>query len=178
MADLCTLAEAKAHLNISVSTFDAELASFITVASDLVEAEANRVWRDTSYVEYHKGGQVEIALLHTPVKTITSIVDESGTVSASDYTLLPASGIVRRKVGEFAGDDDDVIVTYTAGGTVPALARHATLETLRHLWATQRGTMAGRTALQGDEPVAGSSYSLPRRAIELIERLTLHNGIG
>jgi hypothetical protein len=178
MADLCTLAEAKTHLNITTSTTDAELSAFVTVASDLVEAQANRVWRTTTYTEKHNGGTTDLVLLHSPVTSITSITDDGGTVASTDYDLIEANGLIHHEHGIFLGDRYDVTVVYVAGGAVPALAKQATLETLRHLWQTQRGSMGARNPLGGDEYAASSSFSLPNRVIELISRLSMTGGIG
>ena len=73
-------------------------------------------------------------------------------------------------------------MSYTAGvdaGAVPDLAQHAVLETVRHLWETQRGTTATRAALVGDDyGRASTTYSLPSRVVELIDCISLSAGIG
>lgn len=179
MADLVTLPEAKTHLNITSASSDAELAVFVTVASDLVEDKADRVWRDTTFTEYHDGGTCDLVLLHSPVKSVTSVTDGGTVVASTEYTLYPANGLIRRTYGAFLGLPAPVTVVYVAGATtVPTLAKQATLETLRHLWQTQRGSMGARNPLSGDEFTAGSTFSLPLRVIELIEGLSNHQGIG
>lgn len=178
MADLCTLAEAKTHLNITTSTNDAELTAFITVASDLVEEQADRVWRDTTYTEKHTGGTSDVVLFHSPVKSITSVVDDGSTIAPSAYTLISETGLIHLNDNVFQGGRYEVVVTYVAGATtVPSLARQATLETLRHLWQTQRGTVA-RNPMNGDDIDTRSTFSLPMRAIELIDKIAFHGGIG
>lgn len=177
MADLCTLAEAKSHLNITTSATDAELAVFVTVASDLVEAKAGRVWRSTTYTEKHNGGTTDIVLYHSPITSITSITDDGGTVAPSDYDLIAANGLIHRDSGVFAGDRYDVTVVYVAGGTVPELAKQATKETLRHLWQTQRGTTA-RNPMNGDDYAPGTTFSMPRRAEELLQELAFYGNLG
>lgn len=178
MSDLCTLAEAKTHLNISTSATDAELATFLTVASDLVEEKAERVWRDTTYVEEHTGGTADIVLFHSPVKSITSVLDAGTTLSSGAYTLVSETGLIHLSNSEFAGGRFEVVVTYVAGATtIPPLAKQATLETVRHLWQTQRGTVA-RNPMNGDDIDTRSTFSLPLRAIELIDKLSFHGGIG
>lgn len=181
MADLCTLAEAKTHLNIptGTTTHDVELAVFITVASDLVEEKADRIWRDTTYTEYHDGGTCDIVTLHSPVKTLTSVTDFGSVVDSANYVLTAATGRIHLLYGTFTGGESQVVVVYTAGvATVPAVVKQATLETLRHLWQTQRGSMGSRNPLSGDDYASGSAFTLPNRVIELIDRLSNHNGIG
>jgi uncharacterized phiE125 gp8 family phage protein len=176
MPDLITLAEAKSHLNIEGDADDAELTTFITVSSDLVEEAANRVWRTTSYTEYHDGGTRDLVLLHSPVSSITSITDQGGTVDAAEYRLHASTGLIHRLAQPFIGGREEVVVTYVAGGTTPALIKHGTKEVLRHLWKTQRGTLGGRKPLDGDAPSA--SFSLPNRVLEEIEPHTFSGGIG
>jgi uncharacterized phiE125 gp8 family phage protein len=178
VSDLCTLPEAKTHLNISTSATDAELAAFLTVASDLVEEKADRVWRDTTYTEYHTGGTSDIVLFHSPVKSITSVIDDGSTIAPSAYTLIPETGLIHLDDNVFRGERYEVVVTYVAGAAaIPPLVKQATLETVRHLWQTQRGTVA-RNPLNGDDIDARSTFSLPMRAIELIDKLSFHGGIG
>ena len=123
MSDLCTLAEAKTHLSITTSASDAELAVFITVSSDLVEAKANRIWRDTTFTENHTGGTQDIVLRHSPVKSIPSITDNGAVISPSDYTLYSANGLIHRTYGNFTSPKGLLVVVYVAGiVTVPTLA--------------------------------------------------------
>lgn len=178
--ELVSRTQAKAHLNLSSSTTsDTELDYFIGVSSDLVEDAANRVWRDTTYTaEQHRGGRDVIVLEHSPVAQITELRSGGSVVDESAYSLDASTGLIRLLSGVFA---PDVEVDYSAGvgdGPVPALAQHATLETLRHLWATQRGTVS-RSQRAGDD-YAGqpTTFSLPLRVVELIDRLSLSAGIG
>jgi hypothetical protein len=178
MADLCTLAEAKTHLNITTSATDAEISALLTVASDLVEEKADRVWRDTTYTEKHTGGTPDIVLFHSPVKSITSVTDAGTVISSGSYTLIAETGLIHLTTGDFAGGRYEVVVVYVAGATtIPSLAKQATLETLRHLWQTQRGTVA-RNPLNGDDIDTRSTFSLPLRASELLDKLAMHGGIG
>ena len=178
MAFLVTLAQAKAHLNLKSSVTDDELTYFLGVASDLVEEQADRVWRDTTYTERHNGGTDAIVLFHSPVKSVTSVTDDGSLIDPSAYVLTASSGLIRLKTSLFLGGVGEVVVTYVAGSaSVPALAQHATLETLRHLWSTQRGTSI-RNPLNGDDYAPGTTFSLPQRAVELISKLASHNGIG
>lgn len=179
MAGLITLAEAKTHLNVTDSTWDSELQDFVDVASDLVEKEAGRVWRDTTFTEYHKGGTSDVVLFHSPVLSVTSVTDWGTVIDPSDYILYSATGRIHLPYYQFVGGPGQVVVVYHAGAaTVPYLVKQATKETVRHLWKTQRGAMGVRNPLNGDDPDPGSTFSLPHRAAELLARLMFPGGIG
>jgi hypothetical protein len=106
----------------------------------------------------------------SPLASVTGVSVDGTALSADEYDVDLQHGIVRTAV-ETAGGTANVSVAYTAGGTVPALAKHATLETVRHLWQTQRGSMGQRNPLNGDDYTAGMSFSLPRRVMELLDPL-------
>lgn len=180
--DIVTADQAKAHLNILTTTSDTELAYFVGVASDLVEAAAGRVWRDTDYVnESHKGGTDAVVLLHSPVADVDSVIDDGSEIDAGDYTVDYETGLIRLTSGRFTRGEGKVVVSYTAGvdaAAVPALAQHAVLETVRHLWTTQRGTVV-RNQISGDDYSGqGTTYMLPMRVVELVDQLSLSAGIG
>jgi hypothetical protein len=70
---------------------------------------------------------------------------------------------------------NNVSVTYVAGYVNPPMAaKQGVLEIIRHLWQTQRGAMnvMGRNQT-GDEFYPASTYSLPRRAMELLDPVSL-----
>lgn len=179
MAALCTLTEAKTHLNITTSTNDAELTVFLDVASDLVEAQANRVWRDTTYTECHAGGTDTLVLFHSPVLDVTSITDNGTALDSGSWVLHAEFGRIHFPDYCLIGGDSEVVVVYDAGAaTVPNLVRQATLETVRHLWQTQRGSMGARNPLSGDDYASPTTFSLPMRAAELLDKLAFRGGIG
>lgn len=184
MADLASIEEAKQHLNIPVAktASDEELTYFIGVASDLVEKAANRKWRDTTVVdETHKGGRDAIVLNHSPVASVDSVVAGGSTLDPADYVLTASTGLIRLRSGAFPPGEGSVVVSYTAGcgeAEPPLLARHATLETLRHLWTTQRGTVVRNQIAGDDYSGQGTTYTLPMRVVELIDKLSLSTGIG
>lgn len=70
---------------------------------------------------------------------------------------------------------NNISVTYVAGYANPPMsAKQGVLEIIRHLWTSQRGAMnvMGRQ-LTGDELYSTPTYSLPRRAMELLDPVSL-----
>jgi hypothetical protein len=66
---------------------------------------------------------------------------------------------------------NNVSITYVAGYVNPPMsAKQGVLVIIKHLWETQRGAMnvMGRV-LGGDELYSTPTYSLPRRAMELLD---------
>lgn len=178
-AQLVSLGEAKAHLNIadSTTTYDDELTRFIDVVTELCEAYTGTALYARSVTETHDGGDTVLVLRRPPVVSVTSVTVSGSTVSSDSYVVDTVSGLVRSLTGSIGSQPQDTTVVYRAGRSpVPARARHAALEALRHLWATQRGAMA-RSTLNGDEYVAGMGWSLPRRVMELLDDLRV-SGIG
>ena len=167
-----SLAEAKSHLNITVATHDDDLRRFLDVATDVCESYAGRSFRRrTVTAETHDGGSPTLLLRWTPVISVTTVTDDGTAVT--DYLLEPESGVLWRDddgLLTWAGSRRGVTVAYVAGyASPPADVQQAVLETLRHLWTTQRGTMSGRNPLAGDEYANGTGWSLPRRVTELLE---------
>jgi len=170
---LVSVAEAKTHLNIpsGTTTFDTELGVFVDVASALVEGYADRVFALTTSSQLFDGGGDVFLLRVSPVTGVTGVTVDGTALGSDTYEADIAKGIVKTN-GTTAEGTANVSVAYTAGSaTIPPLAKHATLETVRHLWATQRGSMGGRNPLNGDDYVAGMSFSMPRRVMELLDPL-------
>jgi len=169
---LASLAEAKTHLNIPAATwtFDTELGVFLDVASALVEGYADRVFAVTTSSQLFNGGGDTFLMQVSPLASVTSVSVDGTAIAADSYEVDLQHGIVRTAFDTTEGTAN-VSIAYTAGGTVPALAKHATLETVRHLWQTQRGSMGQRNPLNGDDYTAGMSFSLPRRVMELLDPL-------
>lgn len=169
---LASLAEAKTHLNIptATTTFDTELTTFLDVASALVEGYADRVFAVTTSSQLFNGGGDTFLMRVSPLASVTSVSVDGTAIASDSYDVDLQNGIVRT-VFDTAEGTANVSIGYTAGGTVPALAKHATLETVRHLWQTQRGSMGQRNPLNGDDYTAGMSFSMPRRVMELLDPL-------
>ncbi|NUP24014.1 MAG: phage gp6-like head-tail connector protein [Streptomyces sp.] len=169
-AGVVSLAEAKAQLNIDAENTedDAEIQGFIRSVTAICERYAGSLTR-TIHVETHTGGY-GMALAHPPILSLTSVtaIQQGSTDQAvGDLALDATNGIVRRldrgrMVGPFT-------VTYVAGRTsIPPNVRQAALIILQHMWETQRGGMPARFGNQDEVYDSRITYSIPRRAQELL----------
>jgi hypothetical protein len=166
------LIEVKEHLNIPDANHndDGELLRFMLAATRAIEQRVGPLTR-RSVTESHNGGRHAIVLRHSPVIEVTSASENGEAVPSGGYTISPASGVLTRTSGysraTWVDGFNNVTVAYVAGRTsIPADLRQAVLELVRHLWSTQRGSMAGRRT--GEEFVSGQGYTLPNRVLELI----------
>jgi uncharacterized phiE125 gp8 family phage protein len=167
-----SLTDVRSHLNITGEDVerDQELTAFIQAATSAIEQRVGPLTR-RSVTESHNGGRHAIVLRHSPVITVTSATENGAAVPSGGYTISPASGVLTRTSGysraTWVDGFNNVTVAYVAGRTsIPADLRQAVLELVRHLWSTQRGSMAGRRT--GEEFVSGQGYTLPNRVLELI----------
>lgn len=178
MAAPVTLSDAKTHLNITASTYDTELQSFIDRAAAAAERRLGHPMVVASVVETHDGGAPALRLRRVPehpgVVAITTVTEDGAAVSSGGYVLNAAAGLLYRGTSSspdtWASGTQNVVVTYTSGyATVPDDMKLATLELVRHLWTTQRGGMDGRNAFAGDDYPAGSGWTFPRRVVEVLD---------
>jgi hypothetical protein len=178
------LAEAKEYLNIPATdtTNDEELRSFIDSASDLAESYVGQVLgRRTFTNELYDGGTEFIRIRNPRALSITSVTENGATVLSSNYVLdytgqrlyRIGSGTLyaTNSYGYWTQGMNNVSITYVAGYVNPPMAaKQGVLVIIKHLWETQRGAMnvMGRV-LGGDELYSTPTYSLPRRAMELLD---------
>jgi hypothetical protein len=178
------LDEVKAHLNIPTTdtTLDEELRRFIDAATDLAETYVGQVLgRKTFTSELYDGGTEFIRIRNPKAISITSVTENGLAVSSSAYVLdytgqrlyRIGSGTLyaTNSYGYWVQGMNNISITYVAGYVNPPMAaRQGVLEIIRHLWQTQRGSMSvmGRS-LGGDELYTTPTYSLPRRAMELLD---------
>lgn len=102
MADLVTLANAKAYLGVVHSDEDTLLALLISAVTAQVEAWTGAKFTNATFTEYLTGGTGSLVLPHVPITSITSIADHwnsDAVTPATDYQLDAESGLVRA-VGE------------------------------------------------------------------------------
>jgi len=178
------LAEAKAHLNIpsTLTTEDEELRRVIDAASDLAEGYVGQVLgRRTFTSELYDGGQEFIRIRNPKAISITSVYENGGLLASTAYALDYTGQRLYRvgsqtiyatnSYGYWTGGFNNVQITYVAGYVSPPMsAKQGVLEIIRHLWTTQRGAInvMGRSQ-SGDEMYSTPTYSLPRRAMELLD---------
>lgn len=174
--DIVSLADAKAHLNITDSSSDSELAGFISAATGPVEQYVGAVINRT-VTETFDGGRPNVLLSHLPVASITSVVDGGATLTADDYEVATDSGVLYRVAGSglsaFTAGVRSVVAVYVAGqaaaiAAVPGHIRMAALIIIQHLWETQRPAAQGAFSQGSDDYDPRYSYSVPRRALELL----------
>ncbi|NJP73731.1 phage gp6-like head-tail connector protein [Streptomyces sp. C1-2] len=181
---ILSLADAKAHLNLTTSRDDAEVRFWNNAATRAVEFYTGPVVRRT-VVEDHRVGTVPaVALAQTPVLEVTSVAAlRSGGIAydVGDLTLDAATGVLaRHDGGPLTGP---LRITYTAGRTV--IAENITAAAriiLEHLWRTQKAARGGLAGGGEDysvsEPIPGLGYAVPNRALQLLEPDRLPPGVA
>lgn len=166
-----TLAQAKAHLNVTGGQQDVEVQSMIAAAEAAIAKRCGPL-SSTSTTVRVAGGSPELVLPVTPAVSLTSVTPVDGSaLTLSDLYLDTGAGLVTYNSGAgFSSRLYDVV--YNAGRTtVPDDLLMAVKELVRHMWATQRGP----TRRPGSTPseavantVPGAAYALPFRVSELI----------
>ena len=180
---------ALSHLNIPAASADEdEIRRFIDAAQDLAENYVGAVLgRRTFTSELYDGNTDYLRLRNPRAISISSVYENGALLDPSQYLLDPTGQRLYRLTtstlsstafgayGYWAAGVNSVSVTYVAGFTVtPPAVQQGVLEILRHLWQTQRGVVnvMNRTGT-GDDFYAGNTYSLPRRAMELLDPASL-----
>ncbi|SEG44866.1 hypothetical protein SAMN04489712_105275 [Thermomonospora echinospora] len=177
--DIISTTDAKAQLNMSDSTSDTELAGYVSAASRVVEKYVGAVIHRT-VTDTFDGGRSQLLLSTLPVVSITSVTDTGTALAADGYTVDLRAGVLTRLVGTsptpFEAGYQSVQVVYTAGqaADIAAVAadladyRLAALIIVQHLWETQRPAARGPFDQGADDYDPRYSYSIPRRALELL----------
>lgn len=192
MASFITVADAKAQLNITDTSQDAELQGYVDAACDMVEERVGPVATTvitgefvdlqgrTIYNELTTAGTRGFVLRHRPVQSIQAIASAivSGvTYTPSDFVIDSATGMIRR--ADWGTIFGPLTVDYTAGYTTPpAWAVLAAKVTVQSLWQTQRGP-TGRRVPGADMPAAsGFGPIIPPMVEFLLEPHLIVPGIG
>lgn len=168
--ELLSLADAKQHLNITSTTNDAELETYIAAVTEAIEAYIGPVGRRTITETVSPSSGV-LLLSTVPVLSLTSVTPyASAPLTVGSLTVKAASGIVLpgAYTGFYAATYD---VIYTAGrASVPASVNTAGRLVLQRLWETQRGPMSSTpfNAEIGAEPTA-FSYVMAYGVRELLD---------
>lgn len=164
--------DAKDYLNIKQSVNDDELRRFIDTACSKMERYLRRVVGRRSFTETFSGGQIEHFFLNRTVLSIASVKESGVLLDPTKYVLDPEGMSVVRLEGQtFERGLYNIEITYTAGfADPPADIVHGTLDLLRHLWETQRGSINVMAAGSDDDYVdPRSTFSFPRRVRELVD---------
>lgn len=183
---IITTQEAKDFLNITVTTFDSELALFVQAASQMITNRIGVVTGSPTVDEWHDGGSDRIVLRNQgPIASVTSVTETYGSVTRTLTQVTIDSGsagdaysysvdlnrglLVRRASGvavAFAAGVRNVHVTYVAGyATTPEDIKQAAKVLVKHLWQTQRG---GPKASNGTMPDGATAYTFPHRVEEIL----------
>lgn len=185
--DLLTLTEAKAALNITVSTYDTEVAAYVTAVSRQLDNLCGPIVTRTVTSESRDGGRPTLYLARRPVASVAAVVEYDGTTgttltaetpssqTANQYLVESAQGILRRRNGGsdylFPIGRQNVIVTYSAGrysstSTVDERFKTAARLCLTNLWRREQG---GGTDTFG--ALAGSvipGFGMPNAVMDLL----------
>lgn len=165
------LAEVKTHLNLTVSTHDAEVQSFIDAAESAIGERVGPLASTTQSVRV-RGESRSLVLPVAPAVSLTSVTPpDSSALTLSDLYLDEGAAIVRYESGgTFSARHYDVV--YEAGRAVcPADLKLAVKELVRHLWTTQRGATArpgSRESEAASNTLPGAAYVFPFRVEQLI----------
>lgn len=165
-----TLAQGKAHLNITVATYDTEVQEFIDAAEAAIAKRVGPL-ASTSTTSRVAGG-CSLSLPVTPVISLTSVTPVNGSaLTVADLHVEANGDVTYNTGGSFTSASYDVV--YAAGrASVPADLLMAVKELLRHMWTTQRGSGSGRPGSPFAESLAntvpGSAYTFPIRVEQLV----------
>lgn len=172
-AAIVSLAEAKAHLNITGTTDDEEIRAIVLAASAWVESRVGPVTRRTVVETVTPSPTGSLFLSHGPVISVTSIAGAYGYAITYDplTTYLDGdSGVIHSGFARAFGSYP-LVVTYVAGRVeVPAPVRLATLEVVKGLWDSQRGSAVSTVDAElggvADMPGMGLTYWRAEKLLE------------
>ena len=171
MADLVTLEQVRAHLNLGADTsHDTELDLFIDAATAHVASRYGTLpsgsYTETLPAVDDGSGTYRFHLYpyRTPVTAVTSATDEAGNEYTTDFTISPDGRRIRHD--SIAGGDWTVV--YTAGEAISADLQLAVLEDIRGLY--QPGQI-GPPASFGAFGIETSEVGTPSRPVNLWPRI-------
>ena len=158
------------YLNIpTANANENEIRRFMDAANDLAQSYTGVILgRKTFTSQLYDGGNENGVLLNSG----QYVIDPTG---QRLYRIGSGTLYATNSYGYWTAGMNNVSVTYVAGYVNPPMAaKQGVLEIIRHLWQTQRGAMnvMGRNQT-GDELYPASTYSLPRRAMELLDPTSL-----
>lgn len=171
---LVSLADARNQLRIPAAdtSHDAEIADFLRSVTAVVERYKLAVVA-TTRTDTFDGGVPSVALRRFPVLSVSSVSDFGTVLPPGSYEVNLRTGVLTRVAQflpyPFLPGSQSVSVTYVAGSasTPPDYAR-AALIILQHMWETMRPAGRAPFSQQSDDYDPRYSYSIPRRALELL----------
>jgi hypothetical protein len=185
------LEAAKDHLNLgSSSTNDEELGRFLRRTERALTRRCGHVALSDPITKQFHGNERRTTLradiTALPVGVVITVRAGGGVVPAADVETGTAGwyfeddtdqrvGIFRHSRGTFGSGPASV--QYRAGHEqVPEDLELASLELLRHLWKTQRGSLVTRPGMRGEkadgiseEDATPKGFTWPKRVLELAE---------
>ncbi|MGW8703234.1 phage head-tail connector protein [Streptomyces eurythermus] len=184
---LLTLEDAKAQLNMTGSSDDAELQVYVDAVTDVIERYVGPVL-DRSVTEMVRGRGTVLALSQAPVVSLTSVTAlaaDGSAFAADDVYLDQDAGLLYRLDGcPFTGGPWRVVYQAGRGATVPPTINLAARILVQHLWRTQYGASRGLPSIGGGEDysvteqVPGWGYAVPNRVLELLEPYKVVDGFA
>jgi len=151
-----TVAEAKDHMNVTISDDDTLIGNMIDAAAKWCEMYMGRRFITTTEIEYYDSFPSEISPVWSPLDSVTSIQYEDSygatqTLSSSLYQVDTASEPARIKPAyneswpSTRAEYNAITLTYTAGyGTstsdIPDIIRNAVLLLVGHLYENREDT--------------------------------------
>jgi hypothetical protein len=190
--DLLTLDEAKAALNIPLAdtTFDNELAMYVTAVSQRLDDFAGPIVKRSVADEVHDGGGAYIFPTQTPVASIGEVVEySSGTATiltgetnavAGTYVLEGAGthlSLIRRRSSwsdsAFIPGRGNVMISYVAGrfdstADVSPKFKQAASKTLAWLWRGDQGAGTATFGAAEGASLFGLGFALPNVVVEML----------
>jgi hypothetical protein len=169
-----SLSLAKAHLNITVPTYDTEIQAVIDAAESILANSVGPLTTLSARTDRVAGGW-KLVLPLAPVVSVTSITSTDGaTADLSSLTINLAAGVIyySDNVTRFWQGVYDV--AYIPGrATVPADLLLAIKKMVAHLWKDQQG--GGTRPGTGLDTQQAPGYLMPYPVQELIEPYRLVN---
>ena len=140
---IVSLADVKAHLNITGTSSDDELRRLIDVATEWVESRTGPVVRRTlTETATPAGGNLFLA---APVISVSSMTSAYGVYTPANWTADGSMLVANYGTATYAWP---VTVTYVGGYiVVPAAIRQAALIVIKGMWDDQRGPAFSPEAL-------------------------------
>ncbi len=165
-----TVAQAKAHLSISGSTYDVDLQSVIDAAEAVISKRCGPL-TSTAVTTRIAGGD-DLVLPIIPALALTSVTPVDGTaLTLGDLYLDTDAGIVTYNSGSCFTARYYTVVYNAGRSSVPNDLLLGVKELVRHLWQTRRGPTRRPGSSDGEtmsNSLPGSAYVLPFRVSELI----------